>query len=137
MFTLITARLFQSHSKLSLGSASRIFSVAWEYPTPKRRLLIATAKHTQEFEMKKSAMVAISLVVLASSSAFAQGKTRAEVYQELIEAQRNGLNYITETSYPDVNPLFAAQVARMKEKYQTQQNAAKAPNTGMAESTAK
>ena len=86
--------------------------------------------------MKKSAMVAISLVVLASSSAFAQGKTRAEVYQELIEAQQNGLNYITESSYPDVNPLFAAQVARMKEKHLTQQNAAKAPNTGMAESTA-
>jgi len=86
--------------------------------------------------MKKSAMVAISLVVLASSSAFAQGKTRAEVYQELIEAQQNGLNYITESSYPDVNPLFAAQVARMKEKHLIQQNAAKAPNTGMAESTA-
>jgi hypothetical protein len=86
--------------------------------------------------MKKSAMVAISLVVLASSSAFAQGKTRAEVYQELIEAQQNGLNYITESSYPDVNPMFAAQVARMKEKRLTQQNAAKAPNTGMTESTA-
>jgi predicted RNase H-like HicB family nuclease len=48
--------------------------------------------------MKKSAMVAISPVVLASSSAFAQGKTRAEIYQELIEAQQNGLNYITESS---------------------------------------
>jgi Domain of unknown function (DUF4148) len=85
--------------------------------------------------MKKSAMVAISLVVLASSSAFAQGKTGAEVYQELIEAQQNGLNYITESSYPDVNPMFAAQVARMKEKHLAQQNSAKAPNTGMAEST--
>jgi hypothetical protein len=58
--------------------------------------------------MRKSAMVAISLVVLASSSAFAQGKTRAEIYQELIEAQQNGLNYITESSYPDVDPMFAA-----------------------------
>jgi hypothetical protein len=86
--------------------------------------------------MKKSAMVAISLVVLASSSAFAQGKTRAEIYQELIEAQQNGLNYITDSSYPDVDPMFAAQVARMKEKHLTQQNAAEAPNTGMAESIA-
>jgi hypothetical protein len=85
--------------------------------------------------MKKSAMVAVFLVVLASSSAFSQGKTRAEVYQELIEAQQNGLNYITESSYPDVNPMFAAQVARMKEKHLTQQNAATAPNTGMAERT--
>jgi hypothetical protein len=52
--------------------------------------------------MRKSAMVAISLVVLASSSAFAQGKTRAEIYQELIEAQQNGLttslNHPTQTS---------------------------------------
>jgi hypothetical protein len=86
--------------------------------------------------MRKSAMVAISLVVLASSSAFAQGKTRAEIYQELIEAQQNGLNYITESSYPDVDPMFAAQVARMKEKHLTQRNGAEAPNTGMAESTA-
>jgi len=86
--------------------------------------------------MKKYAMIAISVFVLASSSAFAQGKTRAEVYQELIEAQQNGLNYITESSYPDVNPMFAAQVARMKERHQAQQNSAKAPNTGMTESTA-
>jgi hypothetical protein len=75
---------------------------------PKRRLLTATVQHTQEYEMRKSAMVAISLVVLAWSSAFAQGKTRAEIYQELIEAQQNGLNYITESSYPDVDPMFAA-----------------------------
>jgi hypothetical protein len=32
--------------------------------------------------------------------------------------------------------MFAAQVARMKEKHLTQQNAAEAPNTGMAESIA-
>jgi len=68
--------------------------------------------------MKKFAVVAVSLAaslaVLASPSAFAQGKTRAEVYQELIEAQQNGLNYVTETSYPDVNPVFAAKVAQLK-----------------------
>jgi len=74
--------------------------------------------------MHKLSVVAISLAVLASSSAFSQGKTRAEVYQELIEAQQNGLNYVTDTSYPDVNPIFAAQVARMTQERLTQQNEA-------------
>jgi hypothetical protein len=66
--------------------------------------------------MKKIAFVALSLAVLASPSAFAQGKTRAQVYQELIQAQQNGLNYVTDTSYPEVNPVFAQQVAHMKEQ---------------------
>ncbi|WP_341319100.1 DUF4148 domain-containing protein [Paraburkholderia sp. IMGN_8] len=74
--------------------------------------------------MKKLAMAAISLAVLTSSGAFAQAKTRAEVYQELIEAQQNGLNYVTDTSYPEVNPIFAAQVDRMKQAHLAQQNAA-------------
>lgn len=65
--------------------------------------------------MKKFAIATLSVVVLAvSSSAFAEGKTRAQVYQELIEAQQNGLDYITDTSYPDVNPIFAQQVQRHK-----------------------
>jgi hypothetical protein len=66
--------------------------------------------------MKKIAFAALSVVVLAaSSSAFAQGKTRAEVYQELIEAQQNGLDYVTDASYPDVSPVFAQQVAQHKQ----------------------
>ncbi|MFM0628224.1 DUF4148 domain-containing protein [Paraburkholderia xenovorans] len=66
--------------------------------------------------MKKIAFAALSVAVLAaSSSAFAQGKTRAEVYQELIQAQQNGLNYVTDASYPDVSPVFAQQVAQHKE----------------------
>jgi hypothetical protein len=69
-----------------------------------------------EFIMKKIAFAALSVVVLAaSSSAFAQGKTRAEVYQELIEAQANGLNYVTDASYPDVSPVFAQQVEQHKQ----------------------
>ena len=71
--------------------------------------------------MKKLAIAATSLSVLMSSGAFAQSKTRAEVYQELIEAQQNGLNYVTDTSYPDVNPIFAAQVERMKHEHLAQQ----------------
>jgi Domain of unknown function (DUF4148) len=73
--------------------------------------------------MKKLAMAAVSLAVLTSSGAFAQGKSRAEVYQELIEAQQNGLNYVTDTSYPDVNPIFASQVARMKREHSAQKRA--------------
>jgi hypothetical protein len=66
--------------------------------------------------MKKIAFAALSLAVLAaSSSVFAEGKTRAQVYQELIEAQQNGLDYVTDASYPDVSPVFAQQVAHNKE----------------------
>jgi Domain of unknown function (DUF4148) len=87
--------------------------------------------------MKKFAMVAISLAVIASPGAFAQSKTRAEVYQELIEAQQNGLNYVTETSYPDVNPMFSAQVTRMKQQHLVQQNASsKGTSEGISVNTA-
>lgn len=75
--------------------------------------------------MKKIAFAVLSVAVLASSSAFAEGKTRAQVYQELIEAQQNGLNYVTDTSYPDVNPIFAQQVARLRQQVQ-----ASSANTG-------
>jgi hypothetical protein len=68
--------------------------------------------------MKKIAFAVLSVAVFASSSAFAEGKTRAQVYQELIEAQHNGLDYVTDTSYPDVSPVFAQQVARMKQQAQ-------------------
>ncbi|HEY2604818.1 DUF4148 domain-containing protein [Paraburkholderia sp. RL18-103-BIB-C] len=75
--------------------------------------------------MKKLAFAALSVVVLAaSSSAFAAGKTRAEVYQELIEAQQNGLDYITDASYPDVSPVFAQQVEKHKEALAAQAAAA-------------
>ncbi len=74
--------------------------------------------------MKKLVMMTLSLAVLASSSAFAAGKTRAEVYQELIEAQQNGLNYVTDASYPDVDPIYAPMVARMKAERLAKENAA-------------
>ncbi|WP_144160320.1 DUF4148 domain-containing protein [Paraburkholderia sp. BCC1885] len=66
--------------------------------------------------MKKIAFAVLSVAVLASSSAFAEGKTRAQVYQELIEAQQNGLNYVTDSSYPEVNPIYAEQVARLQQQ---------------------
>ena len=83
--------------------------------------------------MKKLAFAALSVVFLAaSSSAFAQGKTRAEVYQELIEAQQNGLDYITDSSYPDVNPIFAQQVQQRKEALAAQAEAASRVASGNA-----
>ena len=48
--------------------------------------------------MKKFAMVTIFPVVFTSLSVFARGKTRAEADQELIDAQQNGLSYVTEIS---------------------------------------
>jgi Domain of unknown function (DUF4148) len=86
--------------------------------------------------MKKFAMVSVSLAVLASPSAFAQSKTRAEVYQELIEAQQNGLNYVTESSYPEVSPIFTTRVAQLQQERLAKQNAAQAASTRAANRTA-
>ncbi|WCM22195.1 DUF4148 domain-containing protein [Paraburkholderia bryophila] len=79
--------------------------------------------------MKKIAFAALSVAILATSSgAFAQAKTRAQVYQELITAQQNGLNYVTDTSYPEVNPIFAQQVEQHKQALAAE--AARAADTG-------
>ena len=70
--------------------------------------------------MRKLALLTMSVAVLASTSvfsnAFAQEKTRAEVRQELIQAENNGLRFVTDTSYPDVNPIFTQQVARAQQR---------------------
>jgi hypothetical protein len=66
--------------------------------------------------MKKIAFALFSIALVASTGAFAEGKTRAQVYQELIEAQQNGLNYVTDSSYPEGNPIFAQQGAQMKQQ---------------------
>jgi hypothetical protein len=70
--------------------------------------------------MNKLVMITMSVAVLASSSvfsnAFAQEKTRAEVRQELIQAENNGLRYVTDASYPDVSPVFAQQIAHLKQQ---------------------
>jgi Domain of unknown function (DUF4148) len=46
-----------------------------------------------------------------TANASAQGKTRAEVRQELID---NGLNFVTDASYPDVSPIYQQQVERLQ-----------------------
>lgn len=47
----------------------------------------------------------------AVTQASAQGLTREEVRQQLIEAEANGSRFVTDASYPDVSPVFAQQVA--------------------------
>lgn len=64
--------------------------------------------------MKVIVIIATFVFALTSPNLFGEGKTRAQVYQELIDAQLNGLNYVTDTSYPEVHPSFTLQVARRK-----------------------
>ncbi|POR45604.1 uncharacterized protein DUF4148 [Paraburkholderia eburnea] len=59
--------------------------------------------------------VLIATLVAASSvgavtQASAQGLTREEVRQQLIEAEANGSRFVTDASYPEVSPVFAQQV---------------------------
>ncbi|MBP0592791.1 DUF4148 domain-containing protein [Paraburkholderia sp. LEh10] len=66
--------------------------------------------------MKMLALLAVSVAALGSTNVFAQGKTRAQVYQELIEAQQNGLNFVTDASYPDVSPVYQETVDYLKKQ---------------------
>ena len=69
--------------------------------------------------MKKfliSALV-ISSALAAPAFAFAQSNapvTRAQVYRELIHAQRDGRDYVTDTSYADMNPIFTHQLEQQE-----------------------
>jgi hypothetical protein len=64
--------------------------------------------------MKSLALLTLSAAVLVSSSAFAQGLTRSEVRQQLVEAQQNGSEYVSNASYPDVSPVFQNQAANQQ-----------------------
>ncbi|MPW23344.1 DUF4148 domain-containing protein [Paraburkholderia sp. CNPSo 3157] len=65
-----------------------------------------------------SAGISMALIALAGAvtNASAQEKTRAEVRQELIQAENNGSRFVTDTSYPEINPVFAEQVAHLQTK---------------------
>ncbi|MFT4433682.1 DUF4148 domain-containing protein [Caballeronia sp. 15715] len=67
--------------------------------------------------MKKIALFVMSAAVLASSSAFAQsqGLTRADVRQQLAEAQQDGSQRVSNASYPDVARIYTNQVAQAKQ----------------------
>jgi Domain of unknown function (DUF4148) len=67
----------------------------------------------------KNHRVAVVLALAVSAVAFsvnasAQQKTRVEVRQELIEAECNGRDFVTDTSYPDISPIYEQQAARLK-----------------------
>lgn len=88
--------------------------------------------------MKKLSFIALSFVALASASAFtnasAQEKTRAEVRQELIQAENNGSRLVTDTSYPDVNPIFAQQLKHQQQQQEQTQGAVGAQTAGTSSS---
>jgi opacity protein-like surface antigen len=67
--------------------------------------------------MKKIALFVMSAAVLASSSVFAQaqGLTRAEVRQQLVEAQQDGSQLVSNASYPDVARIYSNQVAQARQ----------------------
>ena len=77
--------------------------------------------------MKALSVAVLFLATIASAHAFAQTKTRAQVYQELIAAQQDGRDFVTDTSYPDVNPIFAHQLEQQQEARLAQNQTAK-PN---------
>jgi Domain of unknown function (DUF4148) len=77
---------------------------------------LQTAQLVKETEMKTFAMFAMALVAFSSANVFAQQKTRAEVYQELVQAKQNGLDFVTDASYPDVSPMYQNTVAYLKQK---------------------
>jgi hypothetical protein len=68
--------------------------------------------------MIKHRVPGLATVLLAStgiaSNASAQENTRAEVRQDLVQAEDNGLRFVTDTSYPDVAPSLVPQVARLQ-----------------------
>ncbi|MDW9247163.1 DUF4148 domain-containing protein [Burkholderia cepacia] len=60
-------------------------------------------------------VVAMSVAGVATQAS-AQALTRAQVTQQLIDAENNGLRFVTDTSYPDVSPLFRQQAEQMPQR---------------------
>ncbi|WP_175676290.1 DUF4148 domain-containing protein [Burkholderia ambifaria] len=60
-----------------------------------------------------AATVAAISVASVATPASTQELTRAQVRQELIDAENNGLRFVTDTSYPAVSPLFQQQAEQM------------------------
>jgi hypothetical protein len=65
-------------------------------------------EHSRSLKMKLLATLTMSAAVLASTTffthAFAQEQTRAEVRQELVQAENNGSRFIADASYEDADP---------------------------------
>jgi hypothetical protein len=52
--------------------------------------------------------------VLAASSAIAQPTPHAELIQKLVDAQRDGIDFVAATFYPEVNPPLAKRDSRLR-----------------------
>lgn len=85
--------------------------------------------------MKVLAIAVVAIATIASANAFAQTKTRAEVYQELVQAQKDGRDFVTDTSYPDVNPIFAHQLEEQQTRLADEQANNAVANTTTPAST--
>ncbi len=70
--------------------------------------------------MNAKTLIAVSLIAFTSagivSNASAQERTRAEVRQELIQAENDGLRLVTDTSYPEVSPLRTQQADHVQQQ---------------------
>jgi hypothetical protein len=68
--------------------------------------------------MRRFTLIAVSIAFVATAGtsglASAQEKTRAQVRQELIQAENNGLRFVSDATYPVVAPAFVAQAAQLK-----------------------
>lgn len=61
-------------------------------------------------------LLAVSCAGFASAAS-GQGLSRAEVRQQLIDAEANGSRFVTDASYPDVSPVYAQQAAQAKQRF--------------------
>jgi hypothetical protein len=78
-----------------------------------------TTTTTKELKMKKLVLFTATAIALVSTGAFSNAfaqETRAQVRQELVQAENNGSRFVTDTSYPDVSPIYTAQVERLRQK---------------------
>jgi hypothetical protein len=57
--------------------------------------------------------------VLVSLNAFAQGLTRDEVRQHLVESQQNGSQLVTDGSYPAVGTFYENQAVKLPQQNTT------------------
>lgn len=63
-----------------------------------------------------AATVAAISVASVATPASAQALTRAQVTQQLIDAENDGLRFVTDTSYPAVSPRFEQQAEQMPQQ---------------------
>jgi hypothetical protein len=81
--------------------------------------LIASS-FTKDSSMKNAKVLTAVLLsvggIAFAGAASAEGLTRAEVRQQLIQAENDGSRFVTDTSYPDVSPVYAPAQQNQKEQ---------------------